>query len=140
MNDLEDLLSDEPPIPCAPGNLKEPIFEHIRNRLPDPHAVVKPLLLSYPTDPDVLILAALAALLEERPDQSLTYQKRLKRRYVPSPAVHLLHPLALAQKRRGRKPPGSWINTSSMNSGSHAGRTTCLAETCLGRGSGDGSN
>jgi superfamily II DNA or RNA helicase len=99
MNDREDLLYGEPPIPEAPADLKEPIFEHIRNRLPDPLSAVKPLLLSYPTDPDMLILAALAALLEERPDQSLTYQKRLKRRYFPSPAVHLLHALALAQKR-----------------------------------------
>ena len=99
MNDLEDLLYDEPPIPEAPADLKEPIFEHIRNHLADPLKLVKPVLLSYPTDPDVLILAALAALLEERPDQSLTYQKRLKRRYAPSHAVHLLHALALAQKR-----------------------------------------
>ena len=60
MNDLEDLLYDEPPIPEAPADLKEPIFEHIRNHLPDPLNVVKPVLLSYPTDPDVLILAALA--------------------------------------------------------------------------------
>ena len=99
MNDVEDLLYDEPPIPEAPTNLKEPIFEHIRNRLPEPLSVVKPLLLSYPADPELLILAALAALLEGRPDQSLTYQKRLKRRYVPTHALHLLHALALAQKR-----------------------------------------
>ena len=61
--------------------------------------MVKPLLVSYPADPELLILAALAALLEDRPDQSLTYQKRLKRRYVPSHAGHLLHALAMAQKR-----------------------------------------
>ena len=99
MNDLEDFLYDEPPIPEAPAYLKEPIFEHIRNRLPEPLSVVKPLLVSYPADPELLILAALAALIEERPDQSLTYQKRLKRRYVPTHAFHLLHALALAQKR-----------------------------------------
>ena len=98
MSDPEDLLYDEP-IPEAPENLKEPIYEHIRNRLPEPLSVVKPLLVSYPADPELLILAALAALLEDRPDQSLTYQKRLKRRYVPSQAAHLLHALALAQKR-----------------------------------------
>jgi superfamily II DNA or RNA helicase len=99
MNDLEDPRYDEPPIPEAPAILKEPIFEHIRNRLPEPLSVVKALLVSYPADPELLILAALAALLEERPDQSLTYQKRFKRRYVPDHAFHLLHALALAQKR-----------------------------------------
>jgi superfamily II DNA or RNA helicase len=99
MNDPEELPYDELPIPGAPANLKEPILEHIRNHLPEPLSVVKPLLVSYPADPEVLILAALAALLEERPDQSLAYQKRFKRRYVPSHALHLLHALALAQKK-----------------------------------------
>jgi len=89
----------EPAAPEIAKSTVERILEHINNRLPNPLSVVKPALIENPTDPEVLILAALAALLEERPDQSLTYQKRLKRRYVPSPAVHLLHALALAQKR-----------------------------------------
>lgn len=58
MNDPDDLLFPEPPIPEAPTDLKEPIYEHIRNRLPEPLSVVKPLLVSYPADPEVLILAS----------------------------------------------------------------------------------
>src|SRR5712691_10477241 len=74
----------EPAPPEVAESPIERILEHITNRLPNPLSAVKPALIENPADPDLLILAALAALLEERPDQSLTYQKRLKRRYVPS--------------------------------------------------------
>lgn len=56
----------EPATPEIAKSTVERILEHITNRLPNPLSVVKPALIENPTDPELLILAALAALLEER--------------------------------------------------------------------------
>jgi SNF2 family DNA or RNA helicase len=79
---------------------KQVIWTHIRNRGKDPLREVIPALNAYPTDADLLLTAALAALLEERPDQSLRYQKRFSKHYYPAQEFHLLHALALAQYGR----------------------------------------
>jgi superfamily II DNA or RNA helicase len=51
-----------------------------------------------PTDPEILLLAALAALAKNLPDRSLRLLKRYGKRYVPGRAVTLLTGLALAQQ------------------------------------------
>ncbi len=68
---------------------------------------VKAALRVYPTDPDLLLLACFAALLENRPDDCLTYRKRFIRRYEPDPSCDLAHVIAVAQK-------GGWELAQSL--------------------------
>jgi superfamily II DNA or RNA helicase len=53
-----------------------------------------------PGDPHILCQAALAALIDERPDKAQIYLKRYAKRYVPSDTHHLLSALALAAQNR----------------------------------------
>ncbi|MBF0136966.1 MAG: DEAD/DEAH box helicase family protein [Magnetococcales bacterium] len=56
-------------------------------------------LAQYPNDPEFLFLAALAALIEERPDRCLKYLKRLSKKYIPERKCELLR--AIAQMQQG---------------------------------------
>ncbi len=51
-----------------------------------------------PGEPSVLVLAATAALLDQRPDRALVFLKRISKRYNATPTDHLLHALALFQE------------------------------------------
>ena len=99
----QDVAVDEPALP-ATGDLKalkQALYTHISRREKEPLRLVQPVLNAHPADPDLLLLAALAALLEERPDQSLRYQHRFSKRFVPLAAEdHLLRAIALAQQGR----------------------------------------
>lgn len=86
----------------APERLRRTLMAEVLREPAKPLQVVRPALQRYPTDPNVLIAASLAALLEERPDQGLAYLKRLNKHYVPTPDVILLEAIALAQK-------GNWF-------------------------------
>ena len=58
-------------------------------------------LQSYPSDPELLLMAALAALFAGRPELSLRYEHRFSKRFVPLEAEgHLLRAIALAQAER----------------------------------------
>lgn len=62
---------------------------------------VQSALQSHPSDPELLVMAALAALFAERPDLSLRYEHRFSKRFVPMEAEgHLLRAIALAQQER----------------------------------------
>jgi superfamily II DNA or RNA helicase len=62
---------------------------------------VQSALQSHPSDPELLLMAALAALFAERPDLSLRYEHRFSKRFVPMEAEgHLLRAIALAQQER----------------------------------------
>jgi superfamily II DNA or RNA helicase len=50
-----------------------------------------------PGDPSVLVLAATAALLDQRADRALVFLKRISKRYSATPTDHLLQALALFQ-------------------------------------------
>jgi superfamily II DNA or RNA helicase len=54
----------------------------------------------YPGDGGILCLAAMAALLDERPDRAVVFLKRLAKRYAPTDTDHLLHALTLRQQNR----------------------------------------
>lgn len=84
--------------PLAPDRLLGELQLRIINYPKDCLSEIRPALNAYPTDAGLLIMAALGALLEARPDQSLVYQKRFGKRYNQAPATHLLNALALAQK------------------------------------------
>jgi superfamily II DNA or RNA helicase len=55
-------------------------------------------LRAWPVDPELLLLAALAALVGEQPGRALALLKRYGKRYVPGKPVTLLTSLALAQQ------------------------------------------
>src|SRR5947209_3259858 len=58
-------------------------------------------LQSYPSDPELLLMAALAALFAERPELGLRYEHRFSKRYRAIEAEgHLLRAIALAQAER----------------------------------------
>ncbi|MCA1850658.1 MAG: hypothetical protein LC672_06340, partial [Acidobacteria bacterium] len=62
---------------------------------------VQSALQSHPSDPELLLMAALAALFAKRPDLSLRYEHRFSKRFVPMEAEgHLLRAIALAQQER----------------------------------------
>jgi superfamily II DNA or RNA helicase len=51
-----------------------------------------------PGEPRILVLAATAALLDQRPDRALAFLKRISKRYNTTPTDHLLQALALFQQ------------------------------------------
>jgi hypothetical protein len=53
-----------------------------------------------PGNPIILTLAAMSALLDERPERTLAFLKRLSKRYSATPTDHLLHALALFQDNK----------------------------------------
>ncbi len=55
-------------------------------------------LRALPTDPEVLLLAALAALVVRRPERAQAFLKRFAKRFVAGKPVTLLGALALAQQ------------------------------------------
>ncbi|MEJ7616248.1 MAG: DEAD/DEAH box helicase, partial [Pyrinomonadaceae bacterium] len=105
MNEPQDLnITADAPAQVVPHNLaawKARLAAHVSRREKDALAAVQPALNAYPADPELLLLAALAALLDKRPDQSLRYQHRFAKKFSPIEAEdHLLHALALAQQER----------------------------------------
>ncbi len=62
---------------------------------------VQTALRAHPSEPALLLMAALTALFAERPDLSLRYEHRFSKRFVPVEAEgHLLRAIALAQQER----------------------------------------
>jgi superfamily II DNA or RNA helicase len=53
-----------------------------------------------PGDGHILSIAATAALLDRHPERALVFLKRFSKRYMPSPAHHLLHALALGLQNK----------------------------------------
>ena len=88
--------------PDAPDDLavwKTQLFAHIGGRQPNALQTVLPALLAHPTDPELLLLAVVAGLLDERAEQSLRYLQRFTKRYVPFTVEdQLLRAIALAQR------------------------------------------
>lgn len=62
---------------------------------PEPLALAEEALREHPTDPELIHLAALAALVAGKTDRCLRYLKRLEKRYQPLPSDHLLRALVL---------------------------------------------
>jgi hypothetical protein len=94
------------PIPDRPVDSPDPspvsLLDQIESRIENGEpalALIRPALQQEPTSFELLVLGAVAALLEERPDQALAYVKRLHKRYLPSPPDNLLLAVAHAQKR-----------------------------------------
>ena len=84
--------------PDALAAWKAQVISHLSTRQPEALQAVLPALQAHPTDPEILLMAVLAGLLDERPEHSLRYLPRFTKRYAPfSVEDHLLRAIALAQ-------------------------------------------
>lgn len=69
-------------------------------RAPQSLQLAEQALRAFPGDASLLYLAALAALLDARPDRCLTYLKRMGKRFITDEREELLRALALGQQGR----------------------------------------
>ena len=86
MNGHSDLPGFDPVPLLAAASLearKMALMTHLASRQPQALQAALPVLQAAPTDADVLLMAAIAALLDERPEQSLRYLSRFAKRYQP---------------------------------------------------------
>jgi superfamily II DNA or RNA helicase len=74
--------------------------EVFRKRQSHPLQLAEQALKDCPKNGYILNLAAIAALLEEKPDRCLRYLKRMEKYFVADERNHLLRALALAQQGR----------------------------------------
>ena len=97
-------LAAHPERPCAETGGRAWWIERLRDALasrsPQVREVAEEGLRFWPADPELLLLAALAALALDLPERALILLKRYGKRYVPGKPVTLLMALALAQQRR----------------------------------------
>jgi len=81
--------------------LKQHLLERIARREGEVLGEVQAALQSHPSDPTLLLMAALAALFAERPELTLRYEHRFSKRFRPLEAEgHVLRAIALAQQER----------------------------------------
>lgn len=99
MSELKDL----PPVALrAEADHLENLKRHlIARREGEMLGEAQAALQSHSSDPELLLMAALAALFAERPEQSLRYEHRFSKRFRPIGAEGaLLRAIALAQQER----------------------------------------
>ncbi len=81
--------------------LKRHLLERIVRREGEMLSEAQAALQSHPSDPELLLMAALTALFAERPELSLRYEHRFSKRFRPIEAEgYLLRAIALAQAER----------------------------------------
>src|SRR2546425_612891 len=78
----------------------EELYSYVQKGGKQPVRLAIQALNAYPTNGELLLVTALAALIEERPDQSLRYQKRFSKHFLPSVDLLLLQALTWAQQSR----------------------------------------
>jgi superfamily II DNA or RNA helicase len=97
-------LDARPERPGAESEARDRWMDSLRDALasrsPQAREVAEHGLRFWPADPELLLLAALAALATDLPERALSLLKRYGKRYVPGKPVTLLMGLALAQQRR----------------------------------------
>lgn len=85
--------------------------ESIRSRLSakelGPLELATQALLHYPVDGTLLVLAAYAGIVEEKPDAALRYLKRFTNHFYPDEGIHAGRAIALAQL-------GRWPNAKAL--------------------------
>jgi len=78
---------------------KQKLFDHLNRRKARALEVAVPALNGAPHDPEILLMAVIAALLDARPDAALRYLHRFTKRFVPHGYEdQLLKAVALAQQ------------------------------------------
>jgi len=120
MNKKEDLFSEDAlrrlervnagqPVADAaslagPGTTKadwlDAVEERFRREDGKPLEIAERAANKHPTDPDILLYTAFAAVREQKPDVALRYLKRLEKWYTATPNADLCRAIALAQMGR----------------------------------------
>ncbi len=101
MNDAPNPGSLPAAMPMSPAAWGALFLQQLRTKQPHLLQSLLPALQSYPTDSSVLLLVTIAALVDERPEQSLRYLHRFAKHYAPLYAEdRLLRAIALAQQSR----------------------------------------
>ena len=72
----------------------------LAERAPEALGIAEDAVRACPGEPEVLLLAALAALAAADPERAFVFLKRYQKRYAPNQAATLLTALALAQQRQ----------------------------------------
>src|SRR5438128_3834737 len=92
----------EGPVHWWPDRRRDLWIEELRAALAErsPRLMVfaESALRESPGHPELLMLAALAALVERQPDRALVYLKRFRKRYAAGGPITLLSALAAAQR------------------------------------------
>lgn len=97
-----------PDVPVSPADWGHVFLTHFRQHKPDLLLTMLPALQAWPTDAGVLLLVTIAALVDERPEQSLRYLHRFNKHFDPYYAEdNLLRLIALAQQ-------GNWTQASQL--------------------------
>jgi superfamily II DNA or RNA helicase len=105
----DDELKEIPPPPPSPVANPEPVRDwswalQLAFDAPRPSAGFLPLAeeaeRAKPGDPDILLLAATAALLDGKPQRAQVFLKRFTKRWAQSKDYHLLRGLMLAQENK----------------------------------------
>ena len=78
----------------------ERLRDALAGRSPDTRGVAEQAVRACPTDPELLLLAALAAMAASQPERALALLKRYQKRFAPGKPIALLTALALAQQRQ----------------------------------------
>ncbi len=114
---FDPLLND-----VATGERRQELWiDHLRHALaaqsPQARDIAEEALRAWPANPELLLLAALAALAEALPERAFTLLKRYVKRYGPGKPAILLTALSLAQQ-------GQFTRAWSMllEAGLHTGR------------------
>jgi len=93
---------DEPDIPSEiPQDASawaDALNKAFAKRAPHLQELAEQAIREHPREPQILYLAAVAALLEENPERCLRYLTRIGRDYVLDNREHLLRAIALAQQ------------------------------------------
>ena len=101
MNNALDPSSLPSAVPLSPAAWGSFFLQQWRTKQPHLLQSLLPALNAYPTDPSVLLLVTIAALIDERPELSLRYLQRFTKHSTALYAEdRLLRTIALAQQSR----------------------------------------
>lgn len=94
-----DLPADPPPAtPPGPELWHNRLRDALAERSSQALDIAEEGLRAWPTDPELLLLAALTAVAARVPERALSVLKRYGKRYIPGKPVVLLTALAIAQQ------------------------------------------
>jgi superfamily II DNA or RNA helicase len=78
----------------------ERLRDALAERSPEIRGIAEKAVRACPADPELLLLAALAAMAASQPERALALLKRYQKRFAPGKPTVLLRALALAQQRQ----------------------------------------
>lgn len=95
---MELAAAEQVPVSHEPESWIDRVQDALGARSGDALAIAEEAVRHCPGEPELLLLAALAALSQDLPDRCLAFIKRYRKRYKEGKADILLSALALAQR------------------------------------------